>query len=89
MTQTSTSSAEHPAASLGIRQRALPLGDTVQVAGSGRRTVRLVNDDTMPHQIAMFRVPVGTTASYRVPPGVYGGMCSAHPSKRPITFIAR
>ncbi|MES2524535.1 MAG: hypothetical protein V4617_17685 [Gemmatimonadota bacterium] len=66
-----------------------PLGDTITIGGSGWRRVQLVNEDTMPHQIAMFRVPKGETSSYRIPPGVYGGMCTAHPTQRGITFIAR
>ncbi|HYW33205.1 MAG TPA: hypothetical protein VE869_17010 [Gemmatimonas sp.] len=69
--------------------RSAPLGDTIAIGGSGWRRVELINEDTIPHQIAMFRVPVGSTSSYRVPPGVYGGLCTAHPTKRAITFIAR
>ncbi len=67
----------------------VPLGDTITIGGSGWRRVQLVNEDTIPHQIAMFRVPKGETSSYRIPPGVYGGLCTAHPTQRAITFIAR
>jgi len=70
--------------------RSAPLGDTIFVGGSGpRRTIRVVNDDTVGHQLAMFNVPAGGSSEYRVPPGTFGGMCSAHPTKNELTFVIK
>ena len=67
-----------------------PLGDTVRVGGAGaRRHVRVVNNDTRDHQVALFRVPAGGRTDYTIPPGTYGGMCSAHPTARPLTILVR
>lgn len=67
-----------------------PLPDTVFVGGSGaRRTIRVVNDDTVQHRLAMFTVAAGATTDYTVPPGSFGGVCSAHPSTRQLTFVIR
>ncbi len=70
--------------------RTTPLSDTVYVRGSGaRRTIRVVNEDSVPHQLAMFSVPAGTHTEYTVPPGTFGGACSAHPASRYLTFVIR
>lgn len=70
--------------------RTNPLGDTVFVGGSGaRRTIRVVNDDTVKHQLAMFTIPAGGRTDYTVPPGTFGGACSAHPTKTQLTFVIR
>lgn len=70
--------------------RDTPLPDTVYVGGSGaKRTIRVVNEDTRPHRLAMFTVPAGGQTDYSVPPGTFGGACSAHPSKRQLTFVIR
>lgn len=67
-----------------------PLGDTVIVGGSGpRRTIRIVNDDSVTHQIAMFSIAAGERSDYTVPPGVFGGICTAHPVSRQLTFVVR
>jgi hypothetical protein len=68
--------------------RSAPLGDTIFVGGSGaRRTIRVVNDDTVKHQLAMFTIPAGSSTEYTVPPGTFGGMCSAHPTIKQLTFV--
>ncbi len=67
-----------------------PLGDTVFVGGDGaRRTIRVRNDDTVNHQIAMITIPAGTQTDYKVPRGTFGGLCSAHPTKTQLTFVIR
>lgn len=67
-----------------------PLGDTVYVRGGGaRRTIRVVNDDTVNHRLAMFSIPAGEQTEYTVPPGTFGGACSAHPISKHLTFIIR
>lgn len=68
--------------------RTAPLGDTVYVRGGGaRRTIRVVNEDTIKHQLAMFDIPAGEQTEYTVPPGTFGGACSAHPTSKHLTFI--
>ena len=66
------------------------LRDTVFIGGSGaRRKVRVVNNDTMPHQLAMFRAAAGNTTEYTVPLGTYGGACTAHATSKHLTFVVR
>lgn len=68
--------------------RDMPLPDTVFVGGSGaKRKIRVVNEDTMQHRLAMFTIPAGEQTDYTVPPGTFGGICSAHPSKKQLTFV--
>ena len=70
--------------------RSAPLGDTVFVRGGGaRRTIRVVNEDTIQHRLAMFTVPAGDQTEYTVPPGTFGGACSAHPTSTHLTFVIR
>lgn len=70
--------------------RHTPLPDTVFVGGrGGKRTIRVVNDDTITHRLAMFTVPAGGQTDYSVPPGTFGGVCSAHPTKTQLTFVIR
>ncbi|MBL0940062.1 MAG: hypothetical protein IBJ03_14300 [Gemmatimonadaceae bacterium] len=70
--------------------RDTPLPDTVFVGGSGtRRTIRVDNQDTVAHRLAMFRVPAGEFTDYTVPPGTFGGECSAHPTKQQLTFVIK
>lgn len=70
--------------------RNAPLPDTVYVGGRGpKRKVRVVNEDTVQHQLAMFTVPAGEQTEYTVPPGTFGGACSAHPTKKQLTFVIR
>ncbi len=70
--------------------RDIPLPDTVRVGGSGAtRTIRVVNEDSIQHRLAMFTVPAGGQTDYTVPPGRFGGACSAHPSKTQLTFVIR
>jgi len=67
-----------------------PLPDTVEVGGSGtRRVIRVENRDTVDHRLAMFNIPAGERNDYTVPRGVFGGECSAHPTKRQLTFRIR
>lgn len=70
--------------------RVRPLPDTVFVGGSGaKRKIRVVNEDTMQHRLAMFTVAAGEQTDYTVPPGTFGGACSAHPTKKQLTFVIR
>ncbi len=70
--------------------RTAPLDDTVFVRGGGaRRTIRVVNEDTVKHQLAMFNIPAGEQTEYTVPPGTFGGVCSAHPTSKHLTFVIR
>lgn len=70
--------------------RRTPLSDTVIVGGSGaRRRVRVTNRDTMPHVLALFTVAAGAETDYTVPPGTFGGFCSAHASSKSLTVVVR
>lgn len=70
--------------------RDTPLPDTVFVGGRGaKRKIRVVNEDTVQHRLAMFTVPAGQQTDYTVPPGTFGGVCSAHPTKTQLTFVIR
>lgn len=70
------------------RDHALP--DTVVVGGrGGKRKIRVVNEDSIEHRLAMFTVPAGEQTDYTVPPGVFGGACTAHPTKTQLTFVIR
>lgn len=69
--------------------RRSPLSDTLIVGGrGGRRTVRVVNRDTVRHQLALFAADAGAQRDYVVPPGTFGGTCSAHPRNR-LTVVVR
>lgn len=70
--------------------RDTPLPDTVFVGGSGaKRTIRVINEANREHRLAMFTVPAGEQTEYTVPPGTFGGACSAHPDNRTLTFVIR
>jgi hypothetical protein len=67
-----------------------PLGDTVVVGGRGRRrTIRVTNEDTVPHQLALFSVAPGEVRDYVAPPGTFGGVCSAHAGSGRLTVVVR
>jgi hypothetical protein len=69
--------------------RRTPLGDTLMVGGrGGRRTVRVVNRDTVRHQLALFAADAGGQRDYVVPLGTFGGACSAHP-RDTLTVVVR
>ncbi len=70
--------------------RRAPLSDTIFVGGGGaRRRVRVINRDTMPHVLALFTVAAGAETDYTVPPGTFGGFCSAHASSKSLTVVVR
>lgn len=70
--------------------RTTPLPDTVFVGGAGgRRSIRVVNEDTVQHRLAMFTVAAGEQTDYTVPLGTFGGACSAHPTKTQLTFVIK
>lgn len=67
-----------------------PLGDTLVVGGRGRRrTIRVVNEDSVPHQLALFTVAPGEVRDYVAPPGTFGGACSAHAGSGRLTVVVR
>lgn len=69
---------------------ASPLPDTVFVGGGGgRRTIRVVNEDSIQHRLAMFTIAPGARTDYTVPLGTFGGECTAHPAKRQLTFVIK
>jgi hypothetical protein len=71
----------------GVRS---PLSDTIVVGGSGsRRKVRVINGDTIQHVLSLFTVGANSQMDYTVPPGSFGGYCSAHPTGKTLTVVVR
>lgn len=71
-----------------VRGTALP--ETLFVKARGRRTViRVVNRDTVRHQMAIFGADAGETREFTIAyPGMYGGVCSTHPSGS-LTYVVQ
>jgi hypothetical protein len=67
-----------------------PLPETLFVNARGRSTViRVVNADTIRHQLALFGADAGATRDFSIQyPGIYGGTCSTHPSGN-LTYVVR
>jgi len=66
------------------------LPETIFVRARGRSTViRVVNTDTVRHQLALFGADAGETRDFTIAyPGTYGGACSAHPTGN-LTYVVR
>lgn len=66
------------------------LPETLYVAARGRNTVvRVVNRDSVHHQLALFGADAHSTRDFTIAyPGTYGGACSAHPSGN-LTYVVR
>lgn len=66
------------------------LPETLVVKARGRNTViRVVNRDSVRHQLALFGAAAGETRDFTIEyPGTYGGTCSAHPSGN-LTYVVR
>ncbi len=66
------------------------LPETLFVKARGRATVvRVVNRDTVHHQLALFGADANATRDFTIAyPGTYGGACSAHPSGN-LTYVVR
>lgn len=66
------------------------LPETLFVAARGRATVvRVVNADTVRHQLALFGADAGETRNFTIAyPGTYGGACSAHPMGS-LTYVVQ
>lgn len=64
--------------------------ETLLIAARGRSTVvRVVNRDTVRHQLALFGADAGATVDFTIAfPGTYGGSCSAHPTGS-LTYVIR
>ncbi len=67
-----------------------PLPETLFVKAQGRSTViRVVNADSVRHQLALFGADAGATRDFSIQyPGTYGGTCSTHPSGN-LTYVVR
>jgi hypothetical protein len=51
--------------------------------------IRVVNRDTLRHQLALFGADPGETRDYTIAyPGTYGGVCSTHPTGN-LTYVVR
>ena len=66
------------------------LPETIFVKARGRSTlIRVVNADTVRHQLALFGAAAGETRDFTIQyPGTYGGTCSTHPSGN-LTYVVR
>ena len=66
------------------------LPETLYVKTRGRSTtIRVVNADTVRHQLALFGAAAGETRDFTIQyPGTYGGTCSTHPSGN-LTYVVQ
>lgn len=66
------------------------LPETLFVKARGRSTViRVVNGDSIRHQLALFGADAGETRDFTITyPGTYGGVCSTHPSGN-LTYVVQ
>jgi hypothetical protein len=71
-----------------VNGAALP--ETLYVSSRGRSTkIRVVNADTVRHQLALFGASAGETRDFTIQyPGTYGGTCSTHPSGN-LTYVVQ
>lgn len=77
-----------PGGTATVNGAALP--ETLFVKARGRSTVvRVVNADSLRHQLALFGADAGETRDFTIAyPGTYGGACSAHPSGN-LTYVVQ
>lgn len=70
--------------------RGVVLPETLFVKARGRNTViRVVNSDSVRHQLALFGADAGETRDFTITyPGTYGGVCSTHPSGN-LTYVVQ
>lgn len=66
------------------------LPETLFVKARGRSTVvRVINGDSIRHQMALFGAAAGETRDFTIAyPGTYGGVCSTHPSGT-LTYVVQ
>ena len=71
------------------RRSALP--DTLFLQARGRETtVRIINRDTARATLGIFPSAPGESRDFTIAtPGVYGGFCSAHPTRQRLTYVVR
>ena len=77
-----------PGGAATVAGAALP--ETLFIKARGRSTVvRVVNADTLRHQLALFWADAGETKDFTIAyPGTYGGVCSAHPTGN-LTYVVQ
>ena len=92
-------SAERPALKIVVEQGGhafvkgrfsqVPLPETVFVRANGSHTViRIVNRDSIRHQLGLFDAEPGATRDFIVSfPGTFGGFCSAHPLSKQLVYV--
>lgn len=66
-----------------------PLPETVHVRAVGSSTViRIVNEDTIKHHLALFDAKPGETRDFTIAyAGTYGGFCSTHPDSKQLVYV--
>jgi len=67
----------------------VPLPETLHVAAAGRgTTLRVVNQDTVRHELALFGANAGETREYTIAyPGTYAGVCTTHPKTKRLVYV--
>lgn len=77
-----------PGGEATVNGAALP--ETLFVKARGRSTVvRVVNGDSVRHQLALFGADAGETKDFTIAyPGTYGGVCSTHSSGN-LTYVVQ
>lgn len=65
------------------------LPETLHVAARGRNTtLRLINRDSVRHELALFGANPGETREYTVAyPGTYSGFCTTHKKTRRLVYV--
>jgi len=68
-----------------------PLPDTLYLQARGHETtVRVINRDTVATTLGIFFAGAGEARDFTIAtPGVYGGYCSAHPTRQRLTYVVR
>lgn len=68
-----------------------PLPDTLYLQARGHETtVRVINRDTVATTLGIFSAGAGEARDFTIAtPGVYGGYCSAHPTRQRLTYVVR
>ncbi len=71
------------------RSGRMALPETVHIAARGRNTtLRLINRDTVRHELALFGANAGETREYVIAyPGTYAGVCTTHKQTKRLVYV--
>jgi hypothetical protein len=73
----------------GVAGGRMALPETLHVAARGRNTtLRLVNRDSVRHELALFGANPGETREFTVTyPGTYSGVCTTHKKTGRLVYV--